>query len=145
MVGSCKQTWVGVSACENTLTCPCTSRSRREKMRPSLQRVEINDVAFLGRKEKAFLIGNQYVLMMIYCLRENFIVMLLWPLHIVVAGFLFVCLFVFILNSPCRFLCLARLFSFKTPLCSNGFQHGLRAILSQHPAPVSSFIISLLC
>lgn len=28
-------------------------------MRPSLQRVERNDVAFLGRKEKAFLIGNQ--------------------------------------------------------------------------------------
>ena len=64
-------------------------------MRPSLQRVEINDVAFLGRKEKAFLIGNQYVLMMTYCLRENFIVMLLWPLHIVVAGFfVVVCLFV---------------------------------------------------
>ena len=58
---------------------------------------------------------------------------------------LFVCLFVFILNSPWRFLCLARLFSFKTPLCSNGFQHGLRAILSQHPAPISIFIISLLC
>ena len=62
-------------------------------MRPSLQRVERNDVAFLGRKEKAFLIGNQNVLMMTYCLRENLIVMLLWPLHVVVAGFcLFVCL-----------------------------------------------------
>ena len=80
---------------------------------------------------------------MTYCLRENLIVMLLWPLHVVVSGFcLFVC---FILNSPCRFLCLARLFSFKTHLCSNGFQHGLRAILSQHPASVSIFAISLLC
>ena len=60
-------------------------------MKASIQRVERNDVAFLGRKEKAFLVGNQYVLMMTYYFRENLIVMLLWPLHVVVAGF---CLFV---------------------------------------------------
>ena len=143
MVGSCKQTWVGMSGCVNTLTRPCTSRSRREKMKPSLQRVERNDVAFLGRKEKAFLVGNQYVPMMTYCLKENLIIMLLWPLHVVVVG---ICLFVcFILNSLSRFLCLARLFSFKTHLCSNCFQCGLRVILSQHPAPITIFAISLLC
>ena len=70
-VGSCKQTWVGMSGCVNILTWPCTSRSRREKMKPSIQRVERNDVAFLGRKEKAFLVGNQYVLMMTYYYRVS--------------------------------------------------------------------------
>jgi len=75
-------------------------------MKPSLQRVERNDVAFLGRKEKAFLVGNQYVPMMTYCLNENLIVMLLWPLHVVGGGVcLFVCLFYlelsFKISLPC--------------------------------------------
>ena len=51
-------------------------------MRPTLQRVERNDVALLGRKEKAFLIGDQDILRMTYFLGENLTSMLLWPLHV---------------------------------------------------------------
>ena len=131
-VGSCKQTWVGMSGCVNILTWPCTSRSRREKMKPSIQRVE----------RKGFSSWKPV------CSDDDLLLQREFNCYAAVATsccccwFLFVC---FILNSLSRFLCLARLFSFKTHLCSNGFQHGLRAILSQHPAPISIFAISLLC
>lgn len=53
-------------------------------------------MAFLGRKEKAFLIGDQDIQRMTYFLGENLTSMLLWPLRV----FLFLFFFSFILNFP---------------------------------------------
>lgn len=78
---SCGQTWGTMFGCMHAHSWMCTSRVRREKVISFLQRVERNDVVSLGRKRMYFLIVDQGILRITYCLREDLTSMLLWPLH----------------------------------------------------------------
>lgn len=78
----------------------------------SLQIVERNYVAVLGRKGQSFLIEDQGMWRMTYCLEADITSMLLGSLH----GFFCLFVFSFVLNILCRFHFLARLFSIKTHL-----------------------------
>lgn len=78
----------------------------------SLQIMQRNYVAALGRKGQSFLMEDQGIWRMTYCLGADITSMLLGSLH----GFLFCFVFSFVLNILCRFHFLARLFSIKTHL-----------------------------